>query len=202
MALVMVSAEVAMKRPATPAYDRLWTTAVALAVSLVLLFPIIRPISLVASTPYVAPNYARDNWRLELPPVTTKIRGLATWYDASRNGAWYTRKSEWGKPVVFYAAAGPALRAMIEDLSGGNIKWGVSTWTNMAKSSNRPKFLLTSKKTGKSVIIIATDWCGCQGRASSKTDTRVVDLSPDVWAALGVDLGLGVMRVTIEVIKD
>ncbi|CAB4175109.1 hypothetical protein UFOVP1131_101 [uncultured Caudovirales phage] len=191
-----------MKRPATPAYDRLWTTAVALAVSLVLLFPIARPISLFTARTYTVPTHARDNWRFELAPARAKISGLATWYDASRNGAWYTRKSEWGKPVVFYAAAGPALRSMIEDLSGGNIKWGVSTWINMAKSSSRPKFLLTSKKTGKSVIIIATDWCGCQGRASSKTDTRVVDLSPDVWAALGVDLGLGVMRVTIEVIKD
>ena len=191
-----------MKRPATPAYDRLWTTAVALAVSLVLLFPIMKPISLVTSTPHVAPNYARDNWRIELPPPTMKIRGLATWYDASRNGAWYTRKSEWGNRVVFYAAAGPALRAMIEELAGRNIKWGVSTWTNMAKSSSRPKFLITSKKTGRSVIIIATDWCGCQGRASSKTDTRIVDLAPEVWDALGVDLGLGVMRVTIELIKD
>ena len=196
-----------MKRPATPAYDQLWTTAVALAVSLVLFFPIMRPISFVTSAPYVAPNYARDNWKAEPPPTamtppTTKIRGLATWYDASRNGAWYTRKSEWGKRVVFYAAAGPALRAMIEELAGRNIKWGVSTWTNMAKFSSRPKFLITSKKTGRSVIIIATDWCGCQGRASSKTDTRIVDLAPEVWDALGVDLGLGVMRVTIELIKD
>jgi hypothetical protein len=200
----MVSAEVAMKRPATPAYERLWTTAVALAVSLALVFPAITVNTAVKEQYHAAPASERDSWWLPAAskPLPLKIRGLATWYNAKENGAWYTRKTEYGSRVVFYAAAGPKLRAMIEQLAGKDIKWGVTTWTKMAKNKARPKLLITSKLSGKSVMIVVTDWCGCQGRASDDDDTRLVDLAPEVWEALGVDLGLGVMRVTIEVPEE
>jgi len=202
MALSMVVAEVAMKRPARPDYKKLWTTVVALAVSVTLMFPFMRAQESPAPASYAIPLSMRDNWHRDAPPVQLRISGLATWYNAKNNNAWYTRTSEWGNKVVYYAAAGPALRKFIEQQLGKDIRWGVSTWTKMAQKGVRPKFLLTAKSTGKSVIIVVTDWCGCQGRASDDNDTRLVDLAPEVWGALGVDLGLGVMKVKIELIKE
>lgn len=191
-----------MKRPATPAYERLWTTAVALAVSLTLIFPFMNALDRVSQPSHAIPISMRDNWRQPVEMANLKVSGVATWYNAKENNAWYTRTTEWGKRVVYYAAAGPALRRFIEQQLGKDINWGVTTWTNMAEKGSRPKFLLTAKATGKSVIIVVTDWCGCQGRASDKDDTRLVDLAPEVWHALGVDLGLGVMKVKIEAIKE
>jgi hypothetical protein len=54
-----------------------------------------------------------------------------------------------------------------------------------------------SVKTGKRVKVWVVDWCGCYGRKNDALDTRLVDLAPAVWHALGVDLGLGVMKVRI-----
>lgn len=135
---------------------------------------------------HVQPVIWRDNyehthgWAAQ-PPSTQKITGIATWYDATRNNAWYTFANKWGKPVKLYAAAGPALRKIVDH-----------------KYMMKPfPVWVTSKKTGKTVKVWVVDWCGCQGRKSDPDDTRLVDLAPAVWEALGVPLGLGVTRVTI-----
>ncbi len=47
--------------------------------------------------------------------VVQSVNGKATWYDATKNSAWYTRGE---KPTLFYAAAGPALRALKD------FRWG------------------------------------------------------------------------------
>lgn len=113
-----------------------------------------------------------------------RVVGLATWYDATKNHAWYTRENKWGGAVKYYAAAGPALRSMVEQ------KWmmkPVAVWVR-------------SLITGKRLKVYIVDWCGCYGRKSDPLDTRLVDLAPAVWHKLGVSLGRGVMKVEITLI--
>jgi hypothetical protein len=44
------------------------------------------------------------------------------------------------------------------------------------------------------------DICTCYGIRSDPHDQRLIDLSPQTWAALGVPLSLGVMPITLEVL--
>jgi len=44
---------------------------------------------------------------------------------------------------------------------------------------------------GRSVRVILIDWCRCDGG-------RLIDLYTDVWAALGVPLSQGVMKVEVS----
>lgn len=122
-------------------------------------------------------------------PATQTIRGVATWYDATKNGAWYTRKTDGkmtanqqGGPYAFYAAAGPALR---------NVKkfaWGMEPY----------RAIVTSVKTGRSIVVWVVDWCQCREGANEKT----IDLAPEAFEALGLPLGHGVMKVRITVIDN
>ena len=133
----------------------------------------------------VRDNYIHeDGWVGNLPvqEPAWALAGIATWYDATRNNAWYTRKNKWGKAIKFYIAAGPALRKLIPH------KWFM-----------KPVAVrITSVKTGKSVIAYVVDWCGCHGRAADPNDTRLVDMAPAIWDALGIRLGLGVTRVVVD----
>ena len=135
------------------------------------------------SSPRVAYDGPRDRWYLdEAPEPPSAIRGRATWYDATKNNAWYTQPNKWGKAVKLYAAAGPALRRAL-----GGIKWQM-----------KPRAIwVESVKTGERVKVWVVDWCGCHGRKNDSLDTRLVDLAPAVWEKLGVDLGRGVMKVRI-----
>jgi hypothetical protein len=133
----------------------------------------------------IEPPVWRDDYAHEpgwAGPVMAKpIRGLATWYDATRNNAWYTQPNKWGKAVKLYAAAGPALRAVIGH-----------------KYMREPKAIwVESVKTGVRVRVFVVDWCGCHGRKNDPLDTRLIDLAPAVWERLGVELGRGVMKVEI-----
>jgi hypothetical protein len=128
-----------------------------------------------------AANVTRARPELSLAPEPTSepeptvVYGIATWYDADRNGgsSWYTRDG-----IKLYAAAGPALRKLIKT------KWKM-----------KPKeILIESRRTGLSVIAYVVDWCACHGGGKNE---RLVDLSPAVWDALGVDLKYGVMEVRI-----
>jgi hypothetical protein len=94
--------------------------------------------------------------------------------DAERNGqtAWYTREG-----IAFYGAAGPALREL-----------------RPHRYLNRYRILLTSERTGRTVLVWVVDWCSCQGTGSP----RLIDLAPAVWDALGVPLSRGITPVTIE----
>ena len=125
----------------------------------------------------------RDRWYLDGPSVMKPLIGRATWYDATKNNAWYTRPNKWGKAVKLYAAAGPALRQIIGH-----------------KYMRKPYAIwVKSKKTGVEVKVWVVDWCGCWGRKNDPLDTRLIDLAPAVWEKLGVPLGQGVMRVEIRI---
>jgi hypothetical protein len=113
----------------------------------------------------------------------THLVGRGTWFDATRNNAWYTMKNRWGKAISFYGAAGPALRALMGH------RWQQKPYS----------VIVTSRLTGRAVRVWITDLCGCRGSLRDKTDTRLIDMAPEVWAALGVPLGLGVMKVDIEI---
>jgi len=54
--------------------------------------------------------------------------------------------------------------------------------------------------TGRSVIVQVVDECTCYGVRANPDDQRLIDLSPEVWAALGVPLGRGVMPIALVVI--
>jgi hypothetical protein len=60
--------------------------------------------------------------------------------------------------------------------------------------------IVKSVKTGRVIDVWIVDWCGCYGTTKSG-DERLVDLAPAVWEALGVRLGLGIMKVEITVPK-
>ena len=125
----------------------------------------------------------RDRWYLDAPSVRKPLIGRATWYDATKNSAWYTRPNKWGKAVKLYAAAGPALRRVIGH-----------------KYMRKPYAIwVKSKKTGIEVKVWVVDWCGCWGRKNDPLDTRLIDLAPAVWEKLGVPLGQGVMKVEIRI---
>lgn len=125
----------------------------------------------------------RDRWYLDAPPVRKPLIGRATWYDATKNNAWYTQPNKWGKAVKLYAAAGPALRRVIGH-----------------KYMRKPYAIwVKSKKTGIEVRVWVVDWCGCWGRKKDPLDTRLIDLAPAVWEKLGVPLGQGVMKVEIRI---
>jgi rare lipoprotein A (peptidoglycan hydrolase) len=155
--------------------------SVVVALAVILFAPALEPqrvvIEVVQPTPEPAPS-ARAN----------TISGVATWYDATKNNAWYTRKTDRKMtdnqqegPYAFYAAAGPALRDV------KRFAWNMKPY----------QAIVTSVKTGRSIVVWVVDWCQCRGGKNEKT----IDLSPSAFEALGLPLGHGVMRVEITVIE-
>jgi hypothetical protein len=127
------------------------------------------------SSVVIAPGAANVLPATPEPVPATVVYGLATWYDADRHGgsSWYTREG-----ITLYAAAGPGLRELIET------KWKM-----------KPReIIIESRRTGLTVVAYVVDWCACHGGGKNE---RLVDLSPAVWDALGVDLKYGVMEVRI-----
>ena len=106
------------------------------------------------------------------------VKGKATWYDATKNNAWYT---EGEKPTLFYAAAGPALRK-IKDF-----RWGKKPY----------RIIVENLKNGKAIVAWVVDWCQCRGQTGNE---KLVDLSMAAFTALGVDLNTGVQRVRVTVL--
>ncbi|NBT35752.1 MAG: hypothetical protein EBT03_09495 [Betaproteobacteria bacterium] len=105
-------------------------------------------------------------------PPATEVRGVMSWYDATRNWAWYTQGDN---PYVYYAAAGPELRKV------KNFKWGWDPYP----------IRITSTKTHKSIIAWVVDECMC---------TKLVDVAPAAFKALGLRLHAdGIGNVIIEV---
>ena len=108
------------------------------------------------------------------PPVppATEVRGVMSWYDATRNWAWYTQGEN---PYIYYAAAGPELRKVKD------FKWGWEPYP----------IRITSTKTKKSIIAWVVDECMC---------TKLVDVAPAAFKALGLRLHAdGIGNVIIEV---
>ena len=151
----------------------LWALTAIIALAIVLTLPV-RDVVL------------RDSFKPEptasvVPSVPTQsVIGKATWYDATKNSAWYTRGD---KPTLFYAAAGPALRE-IKDF-----RWGKKPY----------RIIVENLKNGKAIVAWVVDWCQCRGQTNNQ---KLVDLAPAAFEALGVPLGHGVQRVRVTVIKE
>jgi len=129
------------------------------------------------------------NYRSPMPSasgsaaIPETIDGIATWYDATKNYAWFTKKPranadkyhQEGAPYPFYVAAGPELRALKP------FKWG-----------DRPyRISIYNYKTKKEIIGWVVDECMCR---------RLVDLSPAAFVALGVPLGVGIQKVKVTIL--
>ena len=137
-------------------------------------------IILVVPTAPLTPQLG-DSFKPEPTPVVEPllfVKGKATWYDATKNNAWYTRGD---KPTLFYAAAGPALRALKD------FRWGKKPY----------RIIVENLKNGKAIVAWVVDWCQCRGQTGNE---KLVDLSPAAFVALGVPLGNGVQRVRVTVL--
>lgn len=134
----------------------------------------------VPTAPAAAP--LRDSFKPEatevVAPILKSVKGRATWFDATKNNAWYTRGD---KPTLFYAAAGPALRK-IKDF-----RWGKKPY----------RIIVENLSSGKAIVAWVVDWCQCRGQTNNE---KLVDLSPAAFTALGVDLNMGVQRVRVTVL--
>lgn len=140
--------------------------------------------SLIILTMPVADVVLRDSHRPEPTPVPVipeikTVVGKATWFDATKNSAWYTRGD---KPTLFYAAAGPALRK-IKDF-----RWGKKPY----------RIIVENIANGKAIVAWVVDWCQCRGQTNNE---KLVDLAPAAFVALGVKLERGVQRVRVTVIE-
>lgn len=136
------------------------------------------PIELPTPVASVAPSQPT----LSPPEPVKSVNGVASWYDATRNNAWYTRQTKWGPSVKYYAAAGPATRALIGDKNPYHEHYPV---------------YVTNRKTGRTIRVIIVDWCQC---SKGERGEKAIDLSPAAFKALGLPLGHGVVRVTITLL--
>lgn len=128
------------------------------------------------------------------PPVEVELtaKGKATWFDATKNGAWFTQeprpgaknRNQDGSPYEFYAAAGPALRALKQ------FEWGMEPY----------RAIVENVRNGRAIIVTVVDWCQCRQGA----DEKLIDLSPAAFEALAGDgnLGLGVLKVRVTVMEE
>ena len=148
----------------------LWALTLLITASIILAFP----------TAPSAPHLG-DSFKPEPSPVATpllSVKGKATFFDATKNNAWYTRGD---KPTLFYAAAGPALRALKD------FRWGKKPY----------RIIVENLKNGKAIVAWVVDWCQCRGQTGNE---KLVDLSQAAFVALGVPLGNGVQRVRVTVL--
>jgi len=110
-----------------------------------------------------------------LPPVTQRgipQIGVASWYDATRNNAWYTRAGN-----RHYAAV-------------GTFRWGHDPYAVRVCRADDP---------GTCVHVLVTDYCGrCHQdlKRPWNSRSRSIDLSPEAFSALR-GLRFGVTRVII-----
>jgi hypothetical protein len=126
------------------------------------------------------PNYAMGVLADQPPVPLGYFVGTATWYDADRRNlsTWYTRAG-----IDLYGAIGAEVRAFKPH--AWRTSWNVE---------------VVSLLTGRSVIVQVVDVCTCYGQRANPNDDRLIDLSPEVWQALGVPLGRGVMPIALVVL--
>lgn len=115
---------------------------------------------------------------LVFSPAPPRSHGVASWYDATRNGqsSWYSRAG-----IINYAAT-------------SDWRWG-----------QKPYMLRVCRQDDQSkcVVVTVVDWCGrCQKDAGRKwtKNSRILDLSPAAFTKLEA-LGRGLVRVTIQAIQ-
>jgi len=78
----------------------------------------------------------------------------------------------------------------------GETKWyAAAGWFRWGMSPVRVR--ITSKTTGRSIVLIVRDFCGAcrQGRS-------IIDMSPLGFIALGHDLGRGTDKVIVRYLKE
>ena len=105
-------------------------------------------------------------------PHGIPVRGVASWYDATKNNAWYTRGG-----TKYYAAV-------------GTFRWGDDPYQIKVCRADQPE---------RCVYALVIDHCArCKQDLKRKWTkrSRSIDLSPHAFAALR-DLHLGVVRVII-----
>ena len=115
---------------------------------------------------------------LIMQPSAT-VSGRASYYDATKNNAWYTRGA-WD--LDHYAAAGPALRKLKK------FKW------------RQPyEVFVYNPETRRGTVVMVVDWCQCSKGEKSE---KLIDLSPKLWQWLcDCSLGLGIQRVRVTVLS-
>jgi hypothetical protein len=119
---------------------------------------------------------------ISTPEPLRSIDGVATWYDATKNNAWYTRVTKWGPIIHYYAAAGPAARALIGDDNPYHEHYEVD---------------VTNRLNGRRIRVTIVDWCSC---SSGRDWEKAIDLSPAAFKALGLPLSRGIAPVTITLL--
>lgn len=156
---------------------KIWVVSVVSTVLMTISAPV--PVAL-------APTNAPQEAVVEPTPAPLPSAvGVASWYDATRNSAWYTRKTKWGEPVKFYAAAGPKLRDLLGDPNPYHEHYAVR---------------ITNPKTGVSILAVVVDWCSC---SNGSPHEKLVDLAPSAWLTLAggeFGLGRGIQKVIVEVL--
>jgi hypothetical protein len=113
-------------------------------------------------------------------PLPTGAPGVATWYDATRNRAWYTQEPRRGAasrnqevgPLTLYGAV-------------RGFRWGDRPYQVEVCRRDRP---------GRCVTVWVVDYCSC---SRLRPGRMAIDLSPEAFGRLG-RLGLGVLPVTIR----
>jgi hypothetical protein len=122
--------------------------------------------------------------------TTLRLRGRATFYDATKNNAWYTRSTPGSAyyhqdrgPYLFYAAASPALRAIAP------FRWGGPPY----------RVVITNLRLNLSIVAWVVDECACVGGG-------IIDLSPQAWWAIGgsgmTPFSRGIIDVEVEVLRS
>ena len=107
--------------------------------------------------------------------------GVVTWYDATRNNAWYTQeprrgaagRNQDGSPYPLYAAV-------------AGWRWGDEPYQLRICRRDDP--------AQRCVIVTVVDFCSCSRQRPGR---RAIDLAPAAFERLG-PLSRGVLPVTIE----
>jgi hypothetical protein len=147
-------------------------------------------VHVVASTPNATPSPTPTPTVEPTPASSTAfptLTGFATYYDATRNGAWFTQSprknaakyNQEGAPFVYYAAASPRLRAV------RMFKWGWEPY----------RVIVSNPNTGIAIVAWVVDECACVGGA-------LIDLAPVAWKEIsgGAPFGRGIQPVIVEVL--
>ena len=107
--------------------------------------------------------------------------GVATWYDATRNGAWYTQEPRRGAASRNQDGAPYALYAAVYGW-----RWGDEPYQLRICRRDDP--------AQRCVIVTVVDFCSCSRQRPGR---RAIDLAPAAFERLG-PLSRGVLPVTIE----
>lgn len=134
-----------------------------------------------------------------------RVNGFGTVYDAYQHArSWYDAPKTWVYVNKAECAKNPEWRCYLRDMGGwyANVRPWKTTLKNMyaalgprlRKYLNIPawhtiptgKLLIISTHSGKWVEVWIADSCDCrQGTPSNPYDDSLIDLSPQVWSALG-----------------